>query len=87
MAQYNIDEFIAGGVCTDTVDTIVDKKVSLLYDFCILTRDKYTHVDSREHEVRALLTACGTEERMTILLHDVLACRTTIDDLLRKGVV
>lgn len=88
MKTYRIDEFISPGIkTTDTLEDVVDKKISLLYDFCILKRDKYTKKDQREELVRTMLTECGTEQRITALLHDVLADRISLDELLKRNEV
>lgn len=88
MKSYRIDEFISSGIkSTDTLEEVVDKKISLLYDFCVLIREKYTKKDKREELVRAMLTKCGTEQRMTSALHDVLADRMSIDELLKRNEV
>lgn len=62
----------------------INEKVSLLRDFCILKKeDKET-----EKAVKTLLKQCKTELKATIVLHDVLQGRETLQQLLkRKGIV
>ena len=58
----------------------IDEKISLLMDFHILNR----RTTRKEREVRYILSKCKNRERMDTKLHDVLAGRITIDDLIRK---
>ena len=62
---------------------IINEKVELLYDFCILRHGRGKE-DSREDAVRKLLTKCGTEIRMETVLHDVLVGRISLTELLQK---
>ena len=83
--KYTADDFIGGAFVgsTDTKQDLVDKKVSLLHDFCLLKKN-----DDREQSVRAVLDKCNTENEMSIVLHDVLVGNTTLDAMLtRKGVM
>ena len=88
--SYQADEFILDRDnlythygCTST-DDIVDCKISLLYDFCILKTRSRQAMDSREPKVREILQECGSEHRMTALLHDVLIGNKTIDQLIEQ---
>ena len=65
---------------------IIDEKVQLLYDFCILTHHGKSGKgkDKREKSVRAMLAECGTERKMTVALHDVLMGRETINQVLQR---
>lgn len=86
MLHYAVNDFF-NTECDDTMSVIIDKKVSLLYDFCILT-SSHKHSDPREYYVRKMLADCDTEYHMSILLRDVLTDKITLDDLLhRKGVM
>lgn len=71
---YGIDDYTT---VSDVLQDAVDKKVSLLYDFCILHK-------RQEPQVRTLLTQCKSENEMTRVLHDVLLGRTTLTQLLKK---
>ena len=83
---YDVEEFISSNnKSTDTLEDIVDKKIALLYDICILRRTKYSKHDSREQSVREYLTKCGTESRITSVLHDILMYNKTLDELLQEG--
>lgn len=79
---YVASDFLAR-YTNDTIEDIIDKKVYLLYDFCLLTRRK-RKPDPREATIRKLLADCGNESRMTITLRDVLIGRITLDDLIEK---
>lgn len=68
---------------TDKPKSIVDEKIELLYDFCKL-RHRKGGPDSREDAVRRLLEACGNEQKMQIVLHDVLMGRINLSALLKK---
>ena len=83
MKHYTVDEFIMNDTNTDTdINTAVDKKVSLLYDFCILRHCRGT-ADSREDALRAYLKRYCTETQLTRALHDVVVGNKTIDQLLK----
>lgn len=64
-------------------EELINEKVELLYDFCIL-RYRKGKPDAREDAVRELLNKCGTETRMQNALHDVLLERITLTELLQK---
>lgn len=79
MKHYQVDEFIHDehNLCTPYTgnkNNIIDKKVSLLYDFCILTKS-----DKRETSVRNVLAKYNTEAEMTRALHNVLVGKCTLD--------
>ena len=85
MKHYAVDDFIGGEYvgATDTKKDLVDKKISLLHDFCLLKTD-----DDREPLVRAVLDKCTDEYDMSHVLHDILVGNTTLDAMLtRKGVM
>ncbi len=64
--------------------TVVQEKVELLQDLCILKRKN----DPRKKAVRQALKECGSELRMEIMLHDVIMGRKTLDELLvTKGLM
>lgn len=81
MAHYTIDEFLNNNEDTN-IKAVVDKKVNLLYDFCIL-RHSGTSRDGREAAVRAYLQRYRTEAQVTRVLHDVVVGNKTIDQLLK----
>lgn len=85
MKHYDIEEFISSNSkSTDTLEDIIDKKIALLYDFCILRRRKYEKRDSREQLLRDVLSKYETESRITSVLHDVLMYHITLDELLNR---
>ena len=63
---------------------IINEKVDLLYDFCILRHRRGNKEDARENAVRQMLKKCGTETRMQIALHDVLMDKITLSELLQQ---
>ena len=86
MKHYELDEFINDEhnlytSYTDKKDDLIDKKVSLLYDFCILTKKGYK-ADAREKAVRELLSHYNTEFEMTRVLHTVLVGDCHINQLI-----
>lgn len=84
MAEYLVDEFIDENV-TCTMEEQVDKKVSLLYDLCILHK-KGKYKDNREKAVRKLLTSYENEIQINNVLHDVVVGNSTLNQILkRKG--
>ena len=81
---YLVDEFI-GNAEPCTFEDQVDKKVSLLYDLCVLYRYRGSH-DKREESVRNLFTSYRSEVQMDNAVHDILVGNYTLNDLLkRKG--
>jgi len=84
MKHYGVDEFNGTTInCSDTLKDIVDKKIDVLNDFGLVDKDS-----ELADRVRKMLKQCGTEAMMTIVLHDVLRGKTTLDQLLtEKGVI
>lgn len=66
---YQADEFIYDTM-PDPMDVAVDKKVSLLYDLCILCKSK-RDPDTREAELRKILSQYNSEWALTSALRDV----------------
>ena len=88
MKRYELDEFINDEHNLYTAHTepkadLIDKKVSLLYDFCILTKKSYK-ADAREKAVRELLSHYNTEFEMNCVLHTVLVGECQINKLIRS---
>lgn len=87
MAEYLIDEFIDGTNVECTLEEQVDKKISLLYDMCILMQTKKTK-DEREEAVRKLLSTYETELQIDNAVRDVIMRKYSLNDLLKaKGVL
>lgn len=84
MAEYLVEEFLDGTVeCT--LEDQVDKKVSLLYDLCVLYKRRNC-ADNREEAVRQLLSSYETERQIDNAVHDIIVGNYTLNDLLkRKG--
>ena len=71
---------------TEDIKTIVDEKVQILYDFCVLnTRGRYNNPDPLETEVREFLTARGTEFAMQSAIIDVITYKKSIYQMLKGG--
>ena len=84
MPEYLVEEFI-GSDCECTLEEQIDKKVSLLYDMCILIKRR-AGIDDREEAVRKLLSSYQTEQQVDNVVHDVIIGNYTINDMLkRKG--
>jgi hypothetical protein len=83
MKHYQVNEFIQN--CADNyIPNAVDKKVSLLYDFCILRRRRNSS-DARETAVREWLSHYTTESQMTSALHNILVGDSTLNNTLKKA--
>lgn len=64
---------------------IIREKISLLYDFCILTRCNRKH-DPNESRIRALLKSYTNENDIERVIHGLLMGHETLEQLLvRKG--
>jgi hypothetical protein len=90
MPEYKVDEFLDMGesIAPTTYGDEVEKKVSLLYDFCVLHKGKYKKPDEREEAVRKLLHSYGSTVVMDNAIHGVLVGDCTIDEMLqRKGII
>ena len=84
MPEYNVDEFIGLNAEPTTFEDEVDKKVSLLYDFCILHRRKYKKADEREDAVRKMLHSYGSTISMDNAVHDILVGRCKLEDKMKQ---
>lgn len=78
---YYVDEFVRK--CQpDDLDTVIDKKINLLKDFCILKLH-----DKREYALRKALAQCKSEYEITAALHDIIIGNKTLNEYLtQKGV-
>jgi hypothetical protein len=87
MPEYLVDEFIGQSNEQYTLEDQVDKKVSLLYDLCILCR-RGRYADSREKAVKQLLASYKSEVQMDNAVHNIIVGDDTLNDLLkRKGIL
>lgn len=76
---YCADDF--NGLATaDTLADILEKKIGLLYDFCIIK------TQSEEYFMRTHLSTCKTENAMSIMIHDLLVGRETLQQFMRRKV-
>ena len=81
MLHYCADEFIRN-TQPDTIGTVIDKKMNLLKDFCILKDNDY----KKESTLRKVLAQYNSEYDITVALHDIILGRQTLDDFLaQKG--
>ena len=86
MLEYNIDEFIGEEETPTTYENEVDKKISLLYDFCILHKRKYQRPDEREDAVREFLRSYGSPILLDNAVRNILVGNCELDETLkRKG--
>lgn len=84
--EYLVEEFI-GDNCECTLEEQIDKKVSFLYDMCMLCKHK-GHADKREQAVRELLASYQSETQIDNVAHDLILGNYTLEDLLkRKGYI
>ena len=83
MKNYELDEFFDDDVQT-TLAEEVEKKIRLLYDFCILTKKKQKR-DVREKSLRALLLNCANKISIGNIIHDILVGKITLNELLRRN--
>ena len=84
---YNVDEFLGFSHSFNNLSMSVDKKISLLYDFCIL-RHKNGRRDARERAVEAWLSSCKTETQIDNAIHPLLVGDVELNDVLtQKGLM
>lgn len=84
MAEYLVDEFI-GKAEPCTIEDEVDKKISLLYDMCILTK-RGTRCDKREELVKQWLLTYQTDTQINNAVFDIIIGKCTLNETLtRKG--
>ncbi len=84
MKHYNIEEFLSNTKPITLADE-VEKKISLLYDFCILAKSKASAHDKREEFIRKMLLSKGTITAMSNTVRDLLTGTITLNDLLRRN--
>ena len=83
--QYSVDEFLND--IPYTLSEQIDKKVSLLYDLCILNQHK-NQPDELEDKVRELFASYQTERQIDNVVHDIIMENYTLNDILqRKGIL
>jgi hypothetical protein len=82
MKHYQVDEFVTT-VNADPMDVAIDKKVSLLYDLCVLVNNHNTR-DSREVALREVLSRYNSEHSLTTALHDVVVGKTALNTFLEQ---
>ena len=82
MKEYLVEEFLGKSEPT-TLEKEVDKKIHMLYQFCILVRNKKAR-DKREKALRKILLGCKTEISMSNIVTDLTRGKYTLSDLLRR---
>ena len=85
MKTYTVDDFTCPKTDEEleTLKDIIDKKISLLYDFAILTKGNPKCKDHKRKLI-TILASYGTEVKMTTALYDVLNGKETIDDFIER---
>lgn len=88
MRHDRIDDYT--NPVTEPAEVVADKKVSLLYDLCILTTrrgsDKRLVKDPRESALREVLSHYCSETEINNALHDVVYGNKTLNQFLaQKG--
>lgn len=90
MPEYNVDEFV--GFANNTNEPFadeIDKKVSFLYDCCMLCkhrRNREVLPDEREEAVRKMFAQYNSSILMDNAVRGILVGDYTLNDLLkRKG--
>lgn len=82
MKTYDVDEFTNAKNENCPIEEIVEKKISLLHDFCLIKGE------SQADDVRELLSSCGNEIQMDNILHDILVGKTTMESVLKyRGIL
>lgn len=90
MAQYSADEFngLERKYEPYTLTKEIDKKINLLYHFCILKCKSTGEADTRELATRKMLLNCPSLISIDNALRGVLVGKCTLDELLKtKGVL
>ena len=83
---YQCNDFLFESM-PDPIDVAIDKKVSLLYDLCILVMHKKDR-DARETTLREVLAHYNSERALTTALHDIVLGNKSLDTFLaQKGVM
>ena len=67
----------------DPISIAIDKKVSLLYDLCVLVMHKKDR-DVREATLRDILSQYTSERELTIALHDIVLGNKPLDAFLAQ---
>jgi hypothetical protein len=81
MRQYECEDFIHP--TNEPVEVVVDKKISLLYDLCILHKTKMSR-DRRETALREILAEYCTETQIDQALHDIVRGNKTLNEYLEQ---
>ena len=84
MKHYTPEEFLFDTKPTTLKDE-VEKKISLLYDFCILVKSKASTHDKREDFLRQMLLNKGTITSMGNTVRDLLTGKISLNQLLRRN--
>ena len=82
MKHYDIDEFFSNK--PNPITTAIDKKIDLLYDFCILRRSKKLGCDAREHILRTILAQYSSEYTLSNALHPILVGDITLNEFIKS---
>lgn len=63
---------------------IINEKIHLLYDFCVLRHPRKCRKDPREELCRKALAQCRTEREIERVLHDVTRGRKSLNEVLKQ---
>ena len=83
MKHYKVEEFLMNSKPGKFADE-VEKKISILYDFCLLRRRKQ-EPDAREDMVRDLFLKLKSMDTVSGIVRDLQFERITINELLRRN--
>ena len=81
--HYQGNDFLFEAASPEPIEVTIDKKVSLLYQLCVLCKNK-KNPDSREAALREVLSQYGSERALTIALHDVVSGNKSINTFLEQ---
>ena len=83
MKQYKVEDFLCKSKPMKFQDE-VEKKISILYDFCILRKCK-KEPDVREELVRDLFLKCGSIDTVEGIIKDLQRELYTVNKLLKEN--
>ena len=82
--QYTTSEFNGEYYTPDTIEETAKKKISLLYDMCILKRGKGHTADPRAKTVKRILLAHKDIASIDNALRNVVRFNETLDDFITR---
>ena len=70
----------------EPISVVIDKKIALLYDFCLLVQGKDGSDDDYEAPLRSILKEYPTEHSITMAIHDIIMERISIEEFIAQGI-